>query len=138
MEFVLTGDPASGAEFERLGVVNKVFPRDQVVSSAIALAERIALMSGPVVQVAKQAVLTGEWTWVCMEVMGLTRGSRGQSFGGGHGNGEDALLLDLCAAGLQGGAAGIPGQEEARFYPQVSPGRNATKAEKMNSYSLGK
>ncbi|KAH7359417.1 enoyl-CoA hydratase/isomerase [Plectosphaerella cucumerina] len=60
MEFVLTGDPASGAEFERLGVVNKVFPRDQVVSSAIALAERIALMSGPVVQVAKQAVLTVE------------------------------------------------------------------------------
>ncbi|KAH6682325.1 enoyl-CoA hydratase/isomerase [Plectosphaerella plurivora] len=60
MEFVLTGDPASGAEFERLGVVNKVFPRDQVVPAATALAERIALMSGPVIQVAKQAVLTVE------------------------------------------------------------------------------
>lgn len=56
---MLTGDSASGAEFERLGVVNKVFPRDQVVSAATSLAERIALMSGPVVQTAKQAVLTG-------------------------------------------------------------------------------
>lgn len=61
MEFVLTGDSASGAEFERLGVVNKAFPRDQVISAATNLAERIALMSGPVIQVAKQAVLTGKW-----------------------------------------------------------------------------
>ncbi|CRJ88116.1 hypothetical protein BN1723_001517 [Verticillium longisporum] len=60
MEFVLTGDSASGAEFERLGVVNKAFPRDQVISAATSLAERIALMSGPVIQVAKQAVLTVE------------------------------------------------------------------------------
>ncbi|RBQ99399.1 hypothetical protein VDGD_02910 [Verticillium dahliae] len=60
MEFVLTGDSASGAEFERLGVVNKAFPRDQVISAATNLAERIALMSGPVIQVAKQAVLTVE------------------------------------------------------------------------------
>jgi enoyl-CoA hydratase len=61
MEFVLTGDSASGAEFERLGVVNKVFPRQEVVSAAIQLAGRIAEMSGPVVQTAKQAVLTGMW-----------------------------------------------------------------------------
>lgn len=59
MEFVLTGDSASGAEFERLGVVNKVFPRAEVVPAALKLAERIAVMSGPVVKTAKQAVLTG-------------------------------------------------------------------------------
>ncbi|KAM0326244.1 hypothetical protein ACHAQA_006841 [Verticillium albo-atrum] len=60
MEFILTGDSISGAEFERLGVANKALPRDQVVSAATSLAERIALMSGPVIKVAKQAVLTVE------------------------------------------------------------------------------
>ncbi|GJC95851.1 Enoyl-CoA hydratase/isomerase [Colletotrichum higginsianum IMI 349063] len=59
MEFVLTGEPASGSEFERLGVINKVFPRQEVVPAAMGLAERIAVMSGPVVKTAKQAVLTG-------------------------------------------------------------------------------
>ncbi|GKT46775.1 enoyl-CoA hydratase, mitochondrial [Colletotrichum spaethianum] len=59
MEFVLTGEPASGAEFERLGVVNKVFPRQDVVPAALKLAERIAVMSSPVIKTAKQAVLTG-------------------------------------------------------------------------------
>ncbi|KXH28042.1 enoyl-CoA hydratase/isomerase [Colletotrichum nymphaeae SA-01] len=60
MEFVLTGDSASGAEFERLGVINKVFPRQEVVPAAMKLAERIAVMSGPVTKTAKQAVLTVE------------------------------------------------------------------------------
>lgn len=59
MEFVLTGEPASGAEFERLGVVTKVFPKADVLSSATALAEKIARLSGPVIKTAKQAVLTG-------------------------------------------------------------------------------
>ncbi|WYZ40002.1 hypothetical protein EsH8_IV_000343 [Colletotrichum jinshuiense] len=60
MEFVLTGDPVSGAEFERLGVINKVFPRQEVVPASLKLAERIAVMSGPVIKTAKQAVLTVE------------------------------------------------------------------------------
>ncbi|KAI9148336.1 Enoyl-CoA hydratase [Paramyrothecium foliicola] len=60
MEFVLTGDPATGAELERLGLVNKVFPRGDVISAATNLAVRIAKMSGPVVKTAKQAVLTVE------------------------------------------------------------------------------
>ncbi|KAF6829993.1 enoyl- hydratase [Colletotrichum plurivorum] len=60
MEFVLTGDSATGAEFERLGVVNKVFPRAEVVPAALKLAERIAVMSAPVIKTAKQAVLTVE------------------------------------------------------------------------------
>lgn len=59
MEFILTGDSASGAEFERLGVVTKVFPKADVVQSATALAEKIAKLSAPVIKTAKQAVLTG-------------------------------------------------------------------------------
>jgi enoyl-CoA hydratase len=59
MEFILTGEPASGAELERLGVVNKVFASSEVVLEAMKLAEKIAVMSGPVIKIAKQAVLTG-------------------------------------------------------------------------------
>ncbi len=57
MEFVLTGRPASGTEFERLGLVNKAFPKADVVPEALRLAARVAALSGPVVQTAKQAVL---------------------------------------------------------------------------------
>ncbi|KAF5554911.1 enoyl hydratase [Fusarium napiforme] len=60
MEFVLTGEPASGAEFERLGVVTKVFPKPDVVQAAAALAEKIARLSAPVIKTAKKAVLTVE------------------------------------------------------------------------------
>ncbi|KAF4450371.1 enoyl-CoA hydratase [Fusarium austroafricanum] len=60
MEFVLTGEPASGAEFERLGVVTKVFPKADVVASATSLAEKIAHLSAPVINTAKKAVLTVE------------------------------------------------------------------------------
>lgn len=60
MEFILTGDTASGVELERLGLISKVFPEDQVRGEALGLAGRIAAMSAPVVAAAKQAVLTGE------------------------------------------------------------------------------
>jgi len=59
MEFVLTGRSASGTEFERLGLVNKVFPKADVVPEALKMAARVAAMSGPVIKTAKQAVLTG-------------------------------------------------------------------------------
>ena len=60
MEFILTGDSATGADFHTLGVINKVFPKpEEVLPAALKLAERIAIMSGPVVKAAKQAVLTG-------------------------------------------------------------------------------
>lgn len=60
MEFILTGDPASGSEFERLGVVTKVFPSSEVLPAAIKLAEKLSNLSGPVLRIAKQAVLTGK------------------------------------------------------------------------------
>lgn len=60
MEFILTGESATGQEFERLGLVTKVFPRHQVVGEALKLAERIAANSTPVAQLAKQAILSGK------------------------------------------------------------------------------
>lgn len=60
MEFILTGDTASGGQLERLGLVNKALPKERVLEEALKLATRIAAMSAPVVAAAKQAVLTGE------------------------------------------------------------------------------
>lgn len=62
MEFILTGDSATGAEFERLGVVTRSFPKEQVLDKALALAAKIASLSGPVIKAGKQAVLTGKST----------------------------------------------------------------------------
>ncbi|KAK4221605.1 enoyl-CoA hydratase [Podospora fimiseda] len=62
MEFILSGDTATGQEFERLGLVSKVFPKDQVLDQALKLAEKIAAKSAPVAQLAKQAVLAAENT----------------------------------------------------------------------------
>ncbi|KAL1879835.1 hypothetical protein Daus18300_001673 [Diaporthe australafricana] len=60
MELILTGDLTTGAEFERVGLVNKVFPKGKIEDEAIKLARRIAALSAPVVASAKQAVLTAE------------------------------------------------------------------------------
>ncbi|KAJ4246044.1 hypothetical protein NW762_013789 [Fusarium torreyae] len=62
MEFIMTGDSASGTEFERLGLVSKVFPKPDVLPAATRLAEKIASLSAPVIRIAKQAVLTVEST----------------------------------------------------------------------------
>lgn len=64
MEFILTGESATATEFERLGLVSKVFPKEQVLDEAIKLATRIAGMSGPVVIAAKQAVLAGKFLFI--------------------------------------------------------------------------
>ncbi|KAM0424509.1 hypothetical protein ACHAPT_010223 [Fusarium lateritium] len=45
MEFILTGDAASGSEFERLGLINKVFPSPEVLPAAITLAEKLSRLS---------------------------------------------------------------------------------------------
>ena len=55
----MTGRPASGTELERLGLVNRVFPRADVVPEALRTARAVAALSGPVVRTAKQAVLLG-------------------------------------------------------------------------------
>lgn len=59
MVFILTGDSATGAEFDRLGVV-RAFPKEQVLGQALALAGRITALSGPIVTATKQAVLTAD------------------------------------------------------------------------------
>lgn len=59
MELILTGDSSSDKELERLGLVNKTFPIQEVLVEAMSLALKIGKMSGLVMSLAKQTVLAG-------------------------------------------------------------------------------
>ncbi len=61
MEMVLTGNRISSQEAQKLGLVSAVFPADQLVEEAIKTAEKIANKSKIIVQLAKEAVNTGEY-----------------------------------------------------------------------------
>jgi enoyl-CoA hydratase len=55
-EFLLTGDKIDAAEAWRLGLVNKVVPRDSLESAVKELAEKVALVPPTTAQVVKQSI----------------------------------------------------------------------------------
>jgi enoyl-CoA hydratase len=55
-EFLLTGDKIDAAEAWRLGLVNKVVPRDSLESAVRELAEKVALVPPATAQVVKQSI----------------------------------------------------------------------------------
>lgn len=55
MEMLLTGDLIGAQEAHRIGLVNRVVPRDDVLAEATALARRIALRSAYTVRLGKAA-----------------------------------------------------------------------------------
>ena len=57
---ILTGEPATAVELERLGVVTRALPAEEVLDAALKCAGKIAAKSFPVIQLAKQAVLIGK------------------------------------------------------------------------------
>lgn len=58
MEICLTGNMIDAAEAEKMGLVSKVFPVDQLVSEAVKLGEKISTHSPLIVQLCKEAVNT--------------------------------------------------------------------------------
>ena len=56
MEWVLTGRKFTAQEAERAGLVSRVLPAENVVPEAIRIADEIASLSSPVVQIAKECV----------------------------------------------------------------------------------
>jgi enoyl-CoA hydratase/carnithine racemase len=55
MEMLLTGAPISAAEAERLGLVNRVVPKERLAEATRELAQRIAEASGATVALGKRA-----------------------------------------------------------------------------------
>lgn len=58
MEICLTGNMITAQEAEKMGLVSKVVPADQLLTEAIALAEKISTHSPLIVQLCKEAVNT--------------------------------------------------------------------------------
>jgi len=56
MEMILTGRMMDAGEAERLGLVARVVPVEKLFEDALALAEKIAALSHPVIAAAKRAV----------------------------------------------------------------------------------
>ena len=65
LRYALTGDHIDAQEALRIGLVNKVVPRDQLIDEAFHIVERIALVSPETVKINLQVATMG------LEMMGL-------------------------------------------------------------------
>ena len=60
MQMLMTGEPITAQEAHRLGMVNSIHPRDELMSAALDIAEKIADNSPTAVQAVKRAVQNGQ------------------------------------------------------------------------------
>src|SRR3954453_12757117 len=60
LQMLMTGDPITAQEAHRLGMVNEVHPRAELMNAARRIAEKIASNSPTAVQAVKRAVQLGE------------------------------------------------------------------------------
>ena len=60
LQMLMTGDPISAQEAYRLGMVNDVYPKGELMDAAQRIAEKIASNSPTAVQAVKRAVRMGE------------------------------------------------------------------------------
>jgi enoyl-CoA hydratase len=60
MQMLMTGEPITAQEAHRLGMVNELHPRAELMTAVLRIAEKIANSSPTAVQAVKRAVLTGE------------------------------------------------------------------------------
>ena len=75
LELIFTGDMIDANEAENIGLVNRVFPQDQLELMADKLAEKIASKSLPALKLAKAAVNHAEdnYTWAGMKISASLR-----------------------------------------------------------------
>ena len=59
MEMVLTGDRIKAHEAERLGLVNKIVPSEELQTASIEFVEKLTKLSGAVLRLTKRAVRLG-------------------------------------------------------------------------------
>jgi enoyl-CoA hydratase len=60
LQMLMTGDPITAQEAHRLGMVNEIHPRAELMDAALRIAEKIASNSPTAVQAVKRAVRLGE------------------------------------------------------------------------------
>jgi len=60
MQMLMTGDPITAQEAHRLGMVNELYPKAELMGAVLRIAEKIASNSPTAVQAVKRAVLMGE------------------------------------------------------------------------------
>jgi enoyl-CoA hydratase len=60
MQMLMTGEPITAQEAHRLGMVNEIHPRAELMGAVLRIAEKIANNSPTAVQAVKRAVLMGE------------------------------------------------------------------------------
>ena len=60
MQMLMTGEPITAQEAYRLGMVNEIYPRAELMSAALSIAEKIANNSPTAVQSVKRAVQIGQ------------------------------------------------------------------------------
>ncbi|MGA9444578.1 MAG: enoyl-CoA hydratase-related protein [Methyloceanibacter sp.] len=60
MQMLMTGEPITAQDAHRLGMVNEVHPRAELMSQVLRIAEQIASNSPTAVQAVKRALLMGE------------------------------------------------------------------------------
>jgi enoyl-CoA hydratase len=60
MQMLMTGDPIPAQEAHRLGMVNEVYPKAELMGEVLRIAEKIASNSPTAVQAVKRAVRMGE------------------------------------------------------------------------------
>ena len=60
MQMLMTGDPITAQEAHRLGMVNEIHPRAELMGAVLRIAERIASNSPTAVQAVKRAVQMGQ------------------------------------------------------------------------------
>jgi enoyl-CoA hydratase len=60
MQMLMTGDPINAQEAHRLGMVNEVYPKKELMAEVLRIAERIASNSPTAVQAVKRAVQMGQ------------------------------------------------------------------------------
>jgi enoyl-CoA hydratase len=102
-EIILTGaDRIPAPEAARIGLINRVVPRDEVESAALALARHIAVIEPSLVQQTKRAINQ------CFEVMGLVEAL------------DAALDIDLAIEGR--------GSEDKRKFMEIARAEGLRKA----------
>jgi enoyl-CoA hydratase/carnithine racemase len=60
MQMLMTGEPITAQEAHRLGMVNEVYPRTELMTGVLSIAEKIANNSPTAVQSVKRAVQMGQ------------------------------------------------------------------------------